>query len=191
LNKIEFMSQLKIHLRKLPFDEVREAVDYYEQYFDDAGVENEQAVISELRSPSAVASQIIASFAVKDTDKSVKKGLSTVWIAILAVFSSPVTLPVAITVIVLAIALVVIMLSFIFSIGAAGISSVISGIASFITGASIVQQSIPSSMFFFGLGLIASGIGIAIIAGTVQLSKIFFPSLAKKIGEFILRRNKK
>ena len=190
MNKIEFMSQLKIHLRKLPFDEVREAVDYYEQYFDDAGEENEQAVISELGSPSAVASQIIASFAV-NTEKSAKKGLATAWMAILAVFSSHAALPIAIATVVIAIALVIVMLSVIFSISVAGISSVLGGIVSLVTGVSVILQSFPTAMFFLGLGLIASGIGLAIIAGTAQLAKICFPVLAKKIGEFILRRNRK
>ena len=66
MNKHEFINQLKKHLRKLPFDEIKEAIDYYEQYFDDAGEENEQAVLLELGSSSAVASQLIASYAAKD-----------------------------------------------------------------------------------------------------------------------------
>jgi len=40
MNRHEFIAQLKKKLRKLPFDEINEAVDYYEGYFDDAGEEN-------------------------------------------------------------------------------------------------------------------------------------------------------
>ena len=185
------MAQLKKHLRKLPFDEVKEAVDYYEQYFDDAGEENEQAVLSELGSPSAVASQIVASFAAKDTGKSVQKGLSTAWMTILAVFATPVALPVALVVAALAFVLVIVMLSVVLSIGGAGAGLVVGGIMSVVTSASLILESFSTALFFFGLGLMASGIGLAIIIGTVKISKIGFAWLAKYVGEFILRRNKK
>jgi len=191
LNRNEYITQLKKYLRKLPFDEIKEAVDYYEQYFDDAGEENEQAVIAELGTPSAVASQIIASFAVKDTGVSEKKGLTTAWMAILAVFASPVALPLALLVAVLALILVVVMGSIILSIGMTGAGLVLSGIAGIIVSVPILAQSIPTAILYFGVGLICSGIGLALIIWTVQLSKKSFNALAKKMGEFILRRNKK
>ena len=191
MNKSEFISQLKKYLRKLPFDEVKEAVDYYEQYFDDAGEENEQAVLSELGSPSAVASQIIAAFAVKDTETSAKRGLSTAWMAILAVFAAPVTLPLSLVVVVLGFTVVIVTASFIFSIGITGVALVLAGVASIVMSVVIMAQSIPTAIFLFGVGLVASGIGLAIIIGTIQLSKKCFGALAKNMGKFILRRNKK
>ena len=191
MNKTEFMSQLKKHLRKLPFDEVKEAVDYYEQFFDDAGEENEQAVLAELGSPLAVASQIVASFAAKGTENSAKKGLSTAWMTILAVFASPIARPLALLVAVPAAALVIVVIAVLLSIGATGVGLVAGGIMSGVTSVSIVMQSFSTTVFFFGLGLTACGIGLAVIIGTVKLSKISFDTLAKSVGGFILRRNKK
>ncbi|MDR2712069.1 MAG: DUF1700 domain-containing protein [Clostridiales bacterium] len=191
LNKTEFMAQLKKHLRKLPFDEIRDAVDYYEQYFFDAGEENEEAVIKELGSPFAVASQIVASFAAKDEGKSTKKGLSTTWMSILALFSSPVTPPLALFVSILAIALVIIMVAAIISLGVVGVSLVLSGIVNIITSIPIAGQNPPTALFFFGLGLSAFGLGSAIVLGTVQISQISFNALAKNMGQFILRRKEK
>ena len=191
MKKHEFMNQLKKHLRKLPFDEVKEVVDYYEQYFDDAGEENEQAVLVELGSSSAVASQIIASYAAKDAGESTKHGLSTVWQVILAVFASPIALPLALVVVILAVALVVTVIAIVILIGATGVGLVAGGIMSGVTSVSIVMQSLSTALFFFGLGLTASGIGLAVIIGTVKLSKMSFTTLAKRVGEFILRRNQK
>jgi len=37
MNRIEFIKELKNRLHRLPYDEVHEAVCYYEQYFDEAG----------------------------------------------------------------------------------------------------------------------------------------------------------
>ena len=56
MDRHKFIDKLKNKLRKLPYDEIKEAVDYYEGYFDDAGEESEQAVLEELGSTSAVAS---------------------------------------------------------------------------------------------------------------------------------------
>ena len=58
MNKIEFMRQLDILLMNLPIHEREEALQYYEDYFADAGEENEQAVIASLGSPAKVAENI-------------------------------------------------------------------------------------------------------------------------------------
>ena len=191
MNKHEYISQLKKLLRKLPYDEVKEAVDYYEQYFDDAGEDNEQAVISELGPPSAVASQIIASFAVKGTGQPAKKSLSTAWMSILAVFASPIALPLALVVVVLAFTLVIVLASVIFSFGATGVGLVLGGIVCIVSSILIISQSIPTAIFFIGAGLTVSGLGAAIIIGTIKLSRISFNAIARNMGRFILRRNRK
>lgn len=60
MNRVQFMEQLKKLLADIPKDERDEALDYYESYFDDAGPENEAAVIRELGSPGKVAAIIKA-----------------------------------------------------------------------------------------------------------------------------------
>ncbi len=58
MNKIEFMRQLDILLVGLPIHEREEALQYYEDYFADAGEENEQSVIESLGTPEKVAENI-------------------------------------------------------------------------------------------------------------------------------------
>lgn len=60
MNRAQFMEQLKKLLDDIPINERDEALDYYESYFDDAGPENEGAVIRELGSPGKVAAIIKA-----------------------------------------------------------------------------------------------------------------------------------
>lgn len=60
MNRVQFMEQLKKLLADILKDERDEALDYYESYFDDAGPENEAAVIRELGSPGKVAAIIKA-----------------------------------------------------------------------------------------------------------------------------------
>ncbi|HIT06995.1 MAG TPA: DUF1700 domain-containing protein [Candidatus Scybalocola faecipullorum] len=58
MNRSEFMFQLAQHLADLSQAERSEALKYYQDYFDDAGPENEQNIIEELGSPEAVAASI-------------------------------------------------------------------------------------------------------------------------------------
>lgn len=60
MNRVGFMSQLEGLLVDIPAAEREEALQYYNDYFDDAGVENEQSVISSLGSPRAIAENIKA-----------------------------------------------------------------------------------------------------------------------------------
>ena len=193
MNRHDFMSILKKRLSGLPYDEVKEAVDYYEQYFDDAGEENEQAVIAELGSPDNIASQIIAGFAVKSADnvKSAKQGVSIVWIVILAVFASPVALPLALAVVAIALAFVVTIMAVVLSVGVAGLGLLLSGITCAVVSIPVFIQSFATGLFILGIGLLAFGIGAALLLVTVFLSKNCFNWLAKSIGGFILRRSEK
>lgn len=63
MNRKEYMERLEQLLLVLPEEEREEALQYYHDYFDDAGVENESNVIRELGTPEEVAAKIRAGFA--------------------------------------------------------------------------------------------------------------------------------
>ena len=58
MNKNEFLRQLEGLLCDIPESERREAMEYYRNYFEDAGPEKEAQIIDELGSPQEVASSI-------------------------------------------------------------------------------------------------------------------------------------
>lgn len=58
MNRTRFMKELEQLLWDLPYNERREAIQYYNDYFDDAGPENEARVVKELESPEKVARTI-------------------------------------------------------------------------------------------------------------------------------------
>lgn len=60
MNRVEFMTELEALLKDVPEEERREAVAYYNDYFDDAGADKEREVIAELESPKKVADKIKA-----------------------------------------------------------------------------------------------------------------------------------
>ena len=60
MSRKEFMERLEKLLEDISDSEREEALQYYNDYFDDAGVENEAEVIRELVSPEQVAQKIKA-----------------------------------------------------------------------------------------------------------------------------------
>ncbi len=60
MNRAEFMSRLTALLQDVPPAEREEAITYYNEYFDDAGVGNEAGVIASLGSPEELARSIKA-----------------------------------------------------------------------------------------------------------------------------------
>ena len=60
MNRTEFMEELASLLQDIPDADRRDAMHYYNDYFDDAGAENEQQVIAELGNPGKVAGTIKA-----------------------------------------------------------------------------------------------------------------------------------
>lgn len=69
MNRSEFMFRLAQLLADLSQAERSEALQYYQDYFDDAGPENEQQIIAELGSPERVAASIKSGLSAEDTDQ--------------------------------------------------------------------------------------------------------------------------
>lgn len=60
MTKYEFLGDLSRLLKDLPEEERKQALHYYEDYFADAGEDNEQEVLNELGSPENIAALIKA-----------------------------------------------------------------------------------------------------------------------------------
>lgn len=70
MNRIEFMKELEAMLQTIPAEERFDALQFYNDYFDEAGQENEAAIIAELGSPAKLASKIKADLTGTDEDSS-------------------------------------------------------------------------------------------------------------------------
>lgn len=73
MSRKEFMEQLEKLLMDVQQEERIEALAYYNGYFEDAGVENEEKIIRELESPEKVAKIIKADIGVQGNNQNPKK----------------------------------------------------------------------------------------------------------------------
>lgn len=58
MNKTEYLDRLSRLLADISYEEHEEALSYYREYIEDAGIENEQQVLEELGSPEHLAQEI-------------------------------------------------------------------------------------------------------------------------------------
>jgi len=188
MNRIEFMNELKHKLRRLPFEEAQNAINYYEEYFDEAGPENEAQTIAQLGSPSDVASKIIGEYAITAAEPAPteKKKSNVLLITLLAVFASPIAFPIAISILAILFSVGVVF----FSLFITGVALLPAGIVTVFLGFWSFSHGFSTGLFYLGSGVLIFAIGAAIALGTVQLGKITFLALQKWMGKLLIRRSK-
>lgn len=186
MTKTEYMKILSHSLRRLPKEDYDRAIEYFEEYFAEAGPENEQQAIADLGTPEEAAKELIMDLAahnMNEKPKTVKRGLSTLWIAVLAVCSAPITIPFAICIlIVLAVILLCVgIVLFTAAICAAAFSA--SGILSFFGGIVLLFHSAGDGLCNIGLGLFTTGTGLLLVYGAVVLFKWCIRKISVSLGK--------
>lgn len=76
MSRFDFMRKLEDLLSDIPLEERNEALKYYNDYFDDAGVDNEGNIVSELGTPERIAGIIKADLHLEG-DNSQSRGFFT------------------------------------------------------------------------------------------------------------------
>ena len=202
MNRAEFMARLKELLADITEAEREEALNYYEDYFDDAGVENEASVIESLGSPEKVAATIKHGLndsegqegefsetgytdytydkdEVATTTQRKKWDLSggmLVVVIILCIFALPILGPVAIAVLSVLFSILCTVAVLLFAVMVAGVAIGVSGLALIISGIATLIASPVVGILFAGAGLILAGVGILVtILGIWILTKVVPP----------------
>lgn len=193
MNREQYMRLLKQRLRHLPKEEFDRAVAYFEEYFDEAGAEQEQQAIADLGMPEEAAAQIIQDIAIKNTAEPVagiKKGVSAVWVGILALFAAPFTLPVFAAATLIGLVMILMALLLLLLLFLAGLLLVICGPVAFVGGFSVIGQSIGDALICFGRGIAAVGAGILLMQGIYLLIRGCTGWLVKLFGKIVQKGEK-
>jgi uncharacterized membrane protein len=195
MDKTKFLTVLREHLKRLPEREIENAVAYYEEYFLDAGDENEQSVLEKLGPPGACAAKIIGEYtlneAAANTSERGKRGggsFKLIWIALLAICASPVAVPIVIAIVAVLFALMIAFGSVMFAIVFAGIAVVFNSVASIIAGLILTADHFPTALFITGYGLLSGALCVAIVCAAVALIKLFARLTKKMLGKILIKR---
>lgn len=181
MTREEYLTRLQYNIASLPPLEVQNIMQYYREYFDDAGEENLYNVMQELGTPEQLAQKIRAGYSVPyPQPQPAKSGTNAALIAVIAVLTSPIWLVAGIVAASLIFALFVIVFSVIFSVGIVGIALTGAGLFVFIMGFPTLFIHVPTGIMLIGAGLILVAVGLLILmlliwlfAGVIRLISYF------------------
>lgn len=172
MNKKEFMGSLEKQLKYLPKEDKKDALDYYAEYIDDCGFPEDADLAQKIGNPKEIARNIIADCTMKYIDQneeksSPKKTAKIVWITILSIFSLPITLPLALALVIILISFLITILSIFISFFAVGLCVVAVGAVVIFTG--FFAPGIGQKLVCFGMGLLLIGLGLLICFATAWI----------------------
>lgn len=188
MNRSEYLRILSERITSLPRDEYNNIMEYYTEYFEEAGEGNDEKVIEELGRPEALAEKIIS----ESTDKNVqgnmgynagtdqscnpeigmvynqkvpdyypqpeKAGLSTGWKVFILIITFPIW-----------IGIVAAIGGVIFGFCAAMIACIGAGIATLVAGLAVVATSSGASLLFIGGGFLAITVALCLLMAVVGM----------------------
>ena len=210
MNRDEFLRQLEGLLSGISEEERADAMAFYRSYFEDAGEENEAAILAELESPQKVADSILKNigidgngsyyntFANRDAEyyrnvnatqqnlagtNTVKKDNTATTVGIIAaVLTSPIWLTLVAVVATLLFALVMILFSLAIAVAAVMLALVITGFALVGVGfGSLFGGAAAAGLGLIGSGLIVLALGMLAVILTVWVFGVFLPWACKGI----------
>lgn len=188
MDKREYLAQLASHLKDLANDEFEDAMHYVEEYFDEAGIDNEQRVIDELGSPAKYAAQIKASSTIKENIREPRRavkpssGIKTVWYIIAGICALPIALPLLAVVVALIFAFLAIVFAIIVTIIAITFAAYVSAIPLFISSFPLFAVSVPSGFMALGASIVLLGIAIFVTSIVIMIFSHFIPWVIKVLS---------
>ena len=193
MTRTEYIAKLTKYLRKLPQQDYEEAIEYFMEYFEEAGPENEARVIAELGTPKEAAHEVISRLLEEKIveDKSSLRNKTTIlWIAILAVLASPVALPILLFFLAMIVTLLMIIFAVIVTALALTFALLISGVYTFFTSFSLLSVSLASTLFGGGLGLLMFGGALLLLLISFEICKLI-EKLITLLIKWLIKKGRK
>lgn len=195
MTRDEYLAQLRALLTgRTPPDELERIVAYYTEYFDEAGPAGEARVVQELGTPAELVGRILGANRVRETPAERTpptrgSGHSSLWKVLLAICAAPIAIPLILVVVAMVLGLVVLILALVAGVAVGGVVAIGAGVFTACAGFSVLfSAGLPTMMFFCGVGLLSSGVGLLLIAGSFLLAGLCFRGMAALLGRWLNRR---
>ena len=190
MNRVDFMKQLESLLQNISPSEREEALQYYNEYFNDAGPENEQAVIEALGNPAKVAENIkrdINGSGYGDSGYQRAQNSMPAWAIVLIVigciFISPVAFGLACGALGTLAGIIVTWFALIFGFGVTAIMLFVLLVVMLVTGVMCMWTDPLVGVALLGAGFVCGGLGILFLMLTVAMAGIVTPAAVRGLNK--------
>ena len=198
MTRQEYMEELKKYLKRLPQEDFDNAIEYFSEYFEEAGPEKEQQVMRELGEPKEAARELFLNLLQESVEHDediveekapVLKGKrrspgKIILLAFLVLCASPVSL--ALLAFVCAVILTV--AAVIFSIAITGIAAMAGGIVTIGVGVSLILKSAAAACMMVGGGFLMTGLGILAGLLTVYICKWCANGIGRLVNRLVRKK---
>ena len=210
MTRQEYMEQLKKYLKRLPKEDYENAIEYFSEYFDEAGPQKEQQVMKELGEPKEAARELLLNLLQEsvENDQDIVEEKAAVQpeaasggkkrspgkiilLAILVLCASPVSLAFLAFVFTVLCAVIVTVAAVIFSIGITGIAAIAGGIVTIGVGVSLILKSAAAACMMVGGGFLMTGLGILAGLLTVYICKWCANGIGRLVNRFVRKKVRK
>ena len=208
MNRSEYIKKIEDGIKKMSEVDRAEAIRYYEEYFDEAGPENEERAISELEDPDIIAKRLMAEYACtqmeiieskaagetpesearnKDENssdntqtihKTVKHSMNYVWMIVLGICVSPVAIPLVIALVSVIFSFFVVIFTMIFVFLLLAVVFTICGVAVLAVGIVGIFTNVAVGITGIGAGLVLVGLGLLTCV-------LFFATVSKVVPAMV------
>lgn len=204
------MEQLKKYLKRLPKEDYENAIEYFSEYFDEAGLQKEQQVMKELGEPKEAARELLLNLLQEsvENDQDIVEEKAAVQpeaasggkkrspgkiilLAILVLCASPVSLALLVGVLAVLLAVVITATAVIFSLGITSIAATAGGIVTVGFGATLVLKSAAAACMMIGGGFLMAGIGILAGVLTIYICKWCANGIGRLVNRFVRKKVRK
>lgn len=172
LSKEEYLAELSRYLRKLPPDDYESAMDYFTEYFEEAGPENEAQAMRDLGTPKEAASEILQNLLHDDSSVHQKDTTRTLKIAAIAMLLSPLGWLGLLFGGIFLVAGGAAMVAIIAAAIACDAALFYSGGALIFSAFGMIDQSLAAATLTCGGGILCLGVGLLIVACGLALCRV-------------------
>ena len=193
MKKEEYLNELSHALKNITDEEREDILQYFHEYFDDAGEENEEQIIAELGPPKKLAARLRAESTYEDArknPKSAKKSFRAVWVSVGAVCAAPVALPLAVAIAAVVASLVIALFALFIALFAVCLCLGVAAVIFLIAAVVVLFYYPPTGLVVSGAGLISAGIAVLIFVLLIQAFSSCFRGLAGALNKGVSRRGK-
>lgn len=198
----EYLAELKGLLGSLTTQEQDDVMEFYSEYLQDAGVVTRSEVESRLGTPKQLARKVLADYSIKDSQKQARENKSTIkdqkatnksnvtmiWMVILAIASSPVTIPLALGVLLVLAGAIFAVLGVLFAaiVGVLGVGAI--ALFAIYVGIMMIPGHLAVALFYLGSGVAAIGalligvpLALSILSWLIKMTALAISWLYHKI----------
>lgn len=185
MTRADYMTILAHNLRRLPKEDYDRAMEYFEEYFEEARPEHEQDAIRDLGAPEDASRELIMNLAEKNIEeqpRTVRRGVHAVWVGILGVCAAPIAFPLLLAVVCVVFALFISVLAVLGSLFLTAVCLVASGAAGLAGGFILTFRTFADGIATVGMGFVALGLGTLSVYWAFRLFRWALGKMSQSLG---------